>query len=167
MKKLNVIITSAVCASLMAVSASAASNECVSVFDRIERINAVVNGVNISNCSAQSVFQSIAETVVKLTDQREYIPGDQQSVDQNDDADDRQHQSQCGILPGIKNSICAAGANQKQEQKSGRGALPEIGPESPDVGGCNFAFPVSIQPENHVIQGSQRSADGKNRDTGA
>ena len=59
MKKLNVIIASAFCASLMAVSASAASNECVSVFDRIERINAVVNGVNISNCSPQSVLQSI------------------------------------------------------------------------------------------------------------
>ena len=59
MKKLNVIITSAFCASLMAVSASAASNECISVFDSINRINAIVNGVNISNCDPQSIIQSI------------------------------------------------------------------------------------------------------------
>ena len=64
MKKLNVIITSAFCASLMAVSASAASNECISVFDRIERINAVVNGVNISNCAPQSIIQSIISNCI-------------------------------------------------------------------------------------------------------
>ena len=64
MKKLNVIITSAFCASLMAVSASAASNECISVFDRIERINAVVNGVNISNCAPQGIIQSIISNCI-------------------------------------------------------------------------------------------------------
>ena len=64
MKKLNVIMTSAVCASLMAVSASAASNECVSVFDSINRINAIVNGVNISNCAPQGIIQSIISNCI-------------------------------------------------------------------------------------------------------
>jgi len=59
MKKLNIIITSAFCASVMAVNASAASENCVSVFDKIDRINSIVNCVNISECDPKSVLQSI------------------------------------------------------------------------------------------------------------
>ena len=58
MKKLNVIITSTICASLMAVNASAASNECVSVFDKFDNINSIVNSVNIS-CDPQSILQQL------------------------------------------------------------------------------------------------------------
>ncbi len=60
MKKLNVIITSAFCASLMAVSASAASDDaCVSVLDRLENINSIVNSVNISQCDPQTILQQL------------------------------------------------------------------------------------------------------------
>ena len=59
MRKLNIIITSAFCASLMAVNASAASNECPSVFDRLNSISSIVNGVNISGCDPQTILQNI------------------------------------------------------------------------------------------------------------
>lgn len=58
MKKLNVIITSAVCASLMAVNASAASDECISVFDKLENISDTVNSVNIS-CDPQTILRQL------------------------------------------------------------------------------------------------------------
>ena len=59
MKKLNIIITSAFCASLMAVNVSAASNECVSVFDKLDNISSVVNSVNISQCDPQAILQQL------------------------------------------------------------------------------------------------------------
>ena len=61
MKKLNIIITSAFCAAVMSVSASAASNECVPVYEGVNKINAIVNGVNISTCDAKTVIQALLE----------------------------------------------------------------------------------------------------------
>lgn len=61
MKKLNIIITSAVCVSLMAVNASAASNECVTVFDKLDNISSIVNSVNISQCDAKTILQQLLD----------------------------------------------------------------------------------------------------------
>ena len=61
MKKLSVIMTSAFCASLMAVNVSAASNDCVSVFDKIENISGIVNSVNISQCDPQALLRQLLE----------------------------------------------------------------------------------------------------------
>ena len=60
MKKLNIIITSAFCASVMAVNASAASNnDCSNIFDRVDRINAVLCNQNTSICDPQTILQNI------------------------------------------------------------------------------------------------------------
>lgn len=121
----------------------------------------------VRNAQKQGIFQIIDKSVVKLTDQWEGIAQNQHAVDEDYGANHKQNMPDAAAHIGEIGNIYTACDDHQQKNHPHRGALPEILPESPEISGDGFAFPGSIQPENHIIQCGQRGSDGENGNAGA
>lgn len=120
----------------------------------------------ICDTQQEGIFQIIEKGIVKLTNQGENIAQNQNAVDENGGADQKQEISEGPFHTGKIYHIHAAYTDYGRYQQKNRGALFEIFPKCKEVCGKNLSLPGRIQAENHIVQGGKGGSNGENRDAG-
>lgn len=120
----------------------------------------------ICDTQQEGIFQIIEKGIVKLTNQGENIAQNQNAVDENGGADQKQEISEGPFHTGKIYHIHAAYNDYGRYQQKNRGALFEIFPKCKEVCGKNLSLPGRIQAENHIVQGGKGGSNGENRDAG-